>query len=152
MIYIALVVAGVVPLALLLWRGRATDRIVSATVLAGMVATMLLEGLVVGRIRIGVTLVDLLLLAVFMAAAINADRWWLLNLSSLHIISILTHLAPALGSDAALSTTATLRTTIWIAMTFTFAFGLIEIEAERRAALEGANDADEISGGDRRLA
>lgn len=81
--------------AVTLWRGARPEQIAAAILLAGSVATVgakSLSGLEVPSAQLGILLVDLLVLAGFLALALKTDRNWALWASGFHLVGVATHL------------------------------------------------------------
>ncbi|SFP74190.1 hypothetical protein [Sphingomonas rubra] len=85
------------------WRGGAPERIVAATLMAGTVATWIVAIGVGGsrtghfyHVEIGVLLVDAAMLAVLLAVALAADRFWPLWLTAIHSFGVVGHVAKAI--------------------------------------------------------
>ena len=77
-------------------RGGRPEKIGALTLLAGSVLSAAAMSPAVGRfatVEIGVMLVDLAVLAVFVALALATDRYWPLWVSALQLIGVLAHAA-----------------------------------------------------------
>jgi hypothetical protein len=78
-----------------LWRGGAPERAVAAAFLVAGLATPLLDLPQVQRfysVSVGVLAIDLVLLAVLLAIALRANRFWPMLVVSLQAIIIIAHL------------------------------------------------------------
>ncbi|MFN3352772.1 MAG: hypothetical protein ACK4Z5_04110 [Brevundimonas sp.] len=130
---IVLFLVGIALLTLIAWRGGGIERLAAALVIVAALVTDVVDGPTAGGVRWGVAVVDLLALMLLFAMANLVDRWWLLSLASLQLLAMLTHLAPLMGSDHLVDTAVSVRIGIWGACILTFGFGLIELEAVKRA-------------------
>lgn len=84
-------------------RGGAPERIVAATLMAGTIATWAVAIGVGGsrtghfyHVEIGILLVDAAMLAVLLAVALAADRFWPLWLTAIHSFGVVGHVAKAI--------------------------------------------------------
>jgi len=85
-----------------LWRGGADERIVAATCLAGTLATMLTVSPLGQRYRgieEGMVLVDLAVLAGFIAVALRSRRFWPLWVAGLQLTTSFGHLLKGVNHD-----------------------------------------------------
>lgn len=85
-----------------LWRGGADERIVAATCLAGTLATMLTVSPLGQRYRgieEGMFLVDLAVLAGFIAVALRSRRFWPLWVAGLQLTTSLGHMLKGVNHD-----------------------------------------------------
>lgn len=98
-IYRALLLLGAI---YVLARGSAPERIAMITVVVGSELTLLAVTFGIGTYdtaQYGVLAIDLVVLAIFGAIALRADRFWPLWLTGCHIIGVLAHLAKMLAPD-----------------------------------------------------
>lgn len=84
------------------WKGGAPEKIVSFTFISGVVGTYFLRAPVstrFGSFEIGMFVIDLAMLIVIVAVALNAERFWPLWLSAFQIFQVLSHFPTALIPD-----------------------------------------------------
>ena len=77
------------------WRGRTDERTAAATCLAASLVQILVISPTLHRysgLEVGVLLVDLAVLAVFVAIALQSSRFWPLWIAGLQLTAILGHL------------------------------------------------------------
>ena len=80
------------------WRGRSDERVAAATCLGASLIQMLVISPTAHRysgVEIGVLLVDLGVLAVFIAIALQSSRFWPLWIAGLQLTTILGHILKA---------------------------------------------------------
>jgi len=84
------------------WRGGTDERIVAATCLAGTVATMIAISPLRHRysgVESGMLLVDLAVLAGFVAVALRSNRFWPLWVAGLQLTTSIGHLLKGVDQD-----------------------------------------------------
>lgn len=82
-----------------LFRGGAPERTVAAAMLAAVMADLTLHSqfsTLFSRLDISVFVIDLVLLAIFAAVALNAERFWPIWLTAIQAVATLMHVARAL--------------------------------------------------------
>lgn len=85
-----------------LWRGGADERIVAGTCLAGTAATMLAISPLQQRyagVEEGLLLVDLAVLAGFIAVALRSNRFWPLWVAGLQLTTSIGHILKGVDQD-----------------------------------------------------
>jgi hypothetical protein len=84
------------------WRGRSDERVAAATCLLASLVQLLVISPAAARysgVEVGVLLVDLGVLAVFVAIALQSSRFWPLWVAGLQLTTILGHLLKAVQLD-----------------------------------------------------
>lgn len=85
-----------------LWRGRSDERIVAATCLLATLATRFAISPLSTRysnIEVGLLVIDLVMLAIFVAIALYSDRFWPLWVAGLQLTNSMAHLMKAIELD-----------------------------------------------------
>ena len=81
---------------IVVWRrGQKPERLGAAIVFAGSIATVLaaaVPSLNLDDAQLGILLVDLLMLAGFLALVLNTDRYWPVWVCGFHLVGVATHL------------------------------------------------------------
>lgn len=99
-----------------LWAGGGPERAVAATMIAGTVGTRLTLTAFPQRYRSPewqMLIVDLLVLAAFVAVATRADRRWPIAVAALHGLSVAAHAVKAIQPEV-MRTVYWLMTNLWV--------------------------------------
>lgn len=133
MIGLVLTAAGFALLALVGLKGRPVDRWAVAVLVISVLATPLVETPVWQNIRWAVATLDVVVFITLFGLANLDDRWWLINISSLQLLNVTTHFAPAIGlGEYHIGTFVTFRILLWGVFIITFVAAIAEIEIDRR--------------------
>lgn len=84
------------------WRGATPEKLGAAIVLVGSIATVgaaHIPGLELCAAKIGILVVDLLVLAGFVALVLTTDRFWPLWACGFHLVGVATHIAMLVYPD-----------------------------------------------------
>lgn len=85
-----------------LWRGRSDERIVASICLLAVIATRFAISPLSVRytgIELGLLIIDLLMLATFVAIALRSERYWPLWVAGLQLTNSMAHLVKAIEFD-----------------------------------------------------
>lgn len=151
-VQIILLIANAIAFPLLLWRGRAWDRLTVAALVVAPVASHLVSGLTWHGAYVGMFVVDALFFLSLWLLAERAGRWWILSTASFQLIGTLGHFAPFLAHERLAWAYITLMWAVWGLISLTTFFGVWEVEADRRFALEGRHGSKMVDGGGARPA
>lgn len=132
----ALLVANLLALALLTFKGGRFERIAALLVLGTVIAEPFAAGLHIGTWRIGIVAVNAALLCGLWILAELADRWWLILAAALQLILVLTALMPLMGEGFATQTGVIVRLALWTLISAVLFLGVWEAWADRRFARE----------------
>lgn len=131
----ALVIVSLLALAAPVVTGGKADRGAALVLFAGMLASPLVQNLMIGDLRWGVALVDTAVAVALTVLALRAERWWLIGAAGLQGAVVLTHVA-ALGPDFLYNWTAvTVRLVTWCALLAVLTGGAWEAHLSRRHGL-----------------
>lgn len=142
-----LLAANAVAFPLLLWRGGRADRLATLAVMAGAAVSHLVSGLRWNGVYAGLFAADVLLFVSLWIAAERGGRWWIVAAAGFQLIGTLGHLAPLLAQERLVWAHFTLMWAVWALISVTAFFGVWEVEADRRYALEGRHGAEMVDGG-----
>lgn len=113
-------------LALLLWLGRAPERIAGAAFIAIVLATPLVQHLEFGNIRWAVAAMSFALLGLLIWLALTADRWWLLAAAGFQLIGFGTYLVALVQPELLIWSGIALRRIVWLQLMLACALGAWE--------------------------
>ena len=136
MIGFTLLLANLLAMAPLAWRGTLHDRSAVAAVLLYVAAGEVLETVMWGSWRAGSAGLDLLLFLSLWWAAERSDRWWLILVAGFQLLAVATHLIPLVQPGFLYWTGTTIRLVVWGLMSISFFVGAWEVWAANRFARE----------------
>lgn len=132
-VFIILSALVIFPLA---WaRGGSPERWVASILVAAYVATYSLQFWFLGRVQIGVGLVDLVVWIAFVSLALKYDRWWLVLAAAAQTLSLTAHPAMYLTPDLHLRDNVAVQMVFTIVSLYALLLGVLE----RRLAGEVAS-------------
>lgn len=151
-VQIILLTANAIAFPLLLWRGGASDRFAVLAMIAAPLASHLAYGLHWRGVYVGIFVVDVLFFVSLWLLAERGGRWWILSAASFQLIGTLGHFAPFLAHERLAWAFFTLMWAVWGLISLSAFFGVWEVEADRRFALEGRHGSRMVDGGGARAA
>lgn len=113
-------------LLLLLWRGRALDRLAALALLVSQTATPLLSGLEVFGVRLGVAGLAVFLAVSLFSLALTGRRWWLVVAAGVQLVSVASWIYQIVDPDAQVWAAVTFRLIVWMELMALAAFGVCE--------------------------
>lgn len=146
-VQIILLTANAIAFPLLLWRGRAADRLATLAMIVAPLLSQLAFDLNWNGVYVGIFVVDVLFFASLWMLAERAGRWWIVSVASFQLIGLLGHFAPFLAHERLAWAYFTLMWAVWALISVTAFFGVWEVEADRRYALEGRHGSKMVDGG-----
>ncbi|WP_240387180.1 hypothetical protein [Brevundimonas naejangsanensis] len=144
---VILIALNVVAFCLLWWRGRLLDRLAVVLLVLGTAGSFAFGGVIWKGAYVGVFLVDALCFVGLWILAERANRWWIVLTAGFQLIGTLAHFAPFLAHERLAWAQVTLMWAIWVLVGLTAFFGVWEVEADRRFALEGRHGSKLVVGG-----
>jgi hypothetical protein len=108
------------------FRGGPPERWVATILAISYVATLALQNWFIGRLQIGVALLDVFAWLAFVALALRYDRWWLLLATSAQTLNLLTHQAAYLTPDLSLRDNYTVQMVFAIGSLYAVLLGVME--------------------------
>lgn len=146
-VQIIMLTANAIAFPLLLWRGRTADRLATLAMIAAPLLSQLASGLNWNGAYVGIFVVDVLFFVSLWMLAERAGRWWIVSVASFQLIGLLGHFAPFLAHERLAWAYFTLMWAVWALISLTAFFGVWEVEADRRYALEGRHGSKMVDGG-----
>lgn len=146
-VQIILLTANAIAFPLLLWRGGGWDRLAVLAMIAVLLASHLAYGLTWRGVYVGIFAADVLFFISLWLLAERGGRWWILSAASFQLIGTLGHFAPFLAHERLAWAFFTLMWAVWTLISLSAFFGVWEVEADRRFALEGRHGSKMVDGG-----
>lgn len=137
----ALLLANLVAMVPLAWRGDRYDRFGVIAVILYVIVGEVVESILWGSWRAGSASLDLVLFLALWWAAERADRWWLVLMAGFQLLVVATHLIPLVQPGFMYWTGTTIRLVIWGLMSLSLFLGALEVRAAARFAREERTDA-----------
>lgn len=116
-------------------------------IVATIISEPLVQGVQVGTWRVGILGVNALLLAGLWVLAELFDRWWLVLVSALQLVLVLSALMPLMAAPFAVDTGVAVRLALWSAISLVLFVGHYEAGAAKRFAREARSNDEGISDG-----
>lgn len=113
-------------LAVLLWKGRAPERLAGAALVIAQTLTPLVAHLQLGGVRVGVAGVSLALTVALVALALFGRRWWLLAAAGVQVIALASWAYQFMDPHAQIWATVTFRIIVWMELMVLAMAGLFE--------------------------
>ena len=120
--------------------GRREDQVAALVAVAASLADFLPHW-EIGTWRASGALLNLGLLAAYMALMVKGDRWWLIAAVACQLVIVTTYLFPFMIDDLMLWSTVTVRTILWCLINFAMIAGATEAWADRQFRLRGSQNA-----------
>lgn len=113
-------------LAVLLWKGRAPERLAGVALVIAQTVTPFVAHLQLGGVRIGVAAVTLGLTLALVVLAVFGRRWWLLAAAGVQLIALASWAYQFMDPNAQVWATVTFRIIVWMELMALAMFGLFE--------------------------
>lgn len=107
-------------------KGGPPERWIASILAASYVGTLLLQDWFIGRLQIGLVLIDLVGWLAFVALTLKYDRWWLFLATSAQTLNLLSHQAAYLAPDLSLRDNFTIQMTFTIVSLYAIPLGVVE--------------------------
>ena len=145
--HIVMLVANLIGLGLILWRGEWIDRAATLALVAVVVLTGVLQLLHVPGLMIWIALLDVALFVTFWALAERGERWWIVALAGFQFIAVVAYVAPFFAWERLHWAVVTVNWAVWVLDSLCVFVGVWEASFARRFAREQRDGAGMDPGG-----
>ena len=135
----ALLAANAIALLLMTTRGDRPERLAAALISAAIMIEPFAQPVQIGTWRIGILVVNAILLLGLWVLTEVADRWWLVVVTALQLLLVLSAAMPLMSSDFGVATGVTVRMALWTLISLCLFIAVWEAQAAQRFAREARN-------------
>ncbi|MBX9616050.1 MAG: hypothetical protein Q8S03_05910 [Brevundimonas sp.] len=113
-------------LCVLLWKGRAPERLAGIALLIAQMGTPLIAHITVNGFRVGVAALSLMLTTSLVLLALTGRRWWLIAAAGVQLIALASWGYQLIDPYAQIWGAVSFRMVVWMELMALAVFGLFE--------------------------